>query len=235
MIFALAAFISVAASVREPVRLADATTECAGVLTVARSGDLDAAEVVARTALKVDPLHIPCRRLLDLIGDRRDSRVNEATFAAVLAGMALQDAGDRRGARNAYEQALEFQPDYYFALHNLGAVLYEDGDNDEAIALYERALAANADYPYTENNLGLALARADRAEAALPHYRTALRLYPDYHKAYHNLAQRDRILEVARAAGESVAYLGGGTALGDPREPDPWLAEMCAADVPPRP
>jgi tetratricopeptide (TPR) repeat protein len=156
-------------------------------LAQAVSGDLDGAEQQWRAILAADRLHIPSRRALELVADARSGEVNNEAFGRMLDGMRLQAANDLKGAGLAYEEALEFQPGYYYALHNLGAVRYELGDNDDALALYERAVSARSDYPYTHNNLGLARARAGQFDAAIPHYRRALELYPDYHKALNNL------------------------------------------------
>jgi Flp pilus assembly protein TadD len=119
-------------------------------------------------------------------------------FAHTLAGVTHAQAGDRTGARQAFEAALELQPEYPAALRELGAVLRIQGDNDGAIALYERALAVAPDDPIAEHDLGLAFAWAGRYDVARGHYENAVHLDPDFASAVHNLGVS--LLQLGRPA-----------------------------------
>jgi len=156
-------------------------------LARARAGDLDAAEARLRSVLQTDKHDVHARTLLDLIGDRRELRLGEDAFASTLDGIARANARDRRGARQAFESALELQPEYAPVLRDLGRLLMDEGDNDGAISILARALALDPDDPITENNLGLALGWAGNHDVAIGHFQNAIDLDPGYRSAAHNL------------------------------------------------
>ena len=171
-------------------------------LVVAHARDLDAAETALQAALVADPLFEQALRLRELFLHQRDGRVSEAAFERVVDGLTSRRSGDKLSARRAFEEALELQPEYHFALYELGLVLYETGDNAGALAALERAHLAEPDDVYVEDGLGLALARADRDEEALPHFEAAVRGAPDFYRAQFNVAstlQRLRRPDEARA------------------------------------
>ncbi|KFN50676.1 tetratricopeptide repeat protein [Arenimonas composti] len=97
-----------------------------------------------------------------------------------LLGVTLQQAGDRAGARRAYEQALELAPDRAETYFGLANVLLAEGDRSGATRRLHEALALDP------NQLGayvmlvhLALARGDRDEAAR-NLRLAQRVDPEH-------------------------------------------------------
>lgn len=87
-------------------------------------------------------------------------------------------------AIEAYETALEIEPDYADAYCNLGAVRYNQGQRAEARRAFESCLAREADHVEANFNLANVLEEAGDDRAALSHYRRALAadpLYPDLH------------------------------------------------------
>jgi len=88
----------------------------------------------------------------------------DALFAR---GVALHQAGDILGAIEAYEAALEKDPDRVDARSNLGAAYVRLGRYDEAIGHYRAVLARLPDQAQVRFNLALALYKAARiGEAA---------------------------------------------------------------------
>jgi tetratricopeptide (TPR) repeat protein len=88
----------------------------------------------------------------------------DALFAR---GVALHQAGDIMGAIEAYEAALEKDPERVDARSNLGAAYVRLGRYDEAITHYRGVLARLPDQAQVRFNLALALYKAARiAEAA---------------------------------------------------------------------
>jgi len=116
----------------------------------------------------------------------RESSAQE--LACYQLGNELFNAGRVQEAVEAYQRALEFQPDRAATHYNLGNALLGSGRVDEALDAYERALQLRPDFPRALNNLGNALHRLGRLEEAIRAYRKALRLEPDEADACNNLA-----------------------------------------------
>jgi tetratricopeptide (TPR) repeat protein len=167
-------------------------------------GDFAEARRLVLDALAADPQHIPSRRVQDLLADERVGFVEDDAATLLFKGLALQATEDWRGAASEYRKALQRDPTYYLALHNLATALYQLGDNDKAIAGFRQALEHNDGYPYTHNNLGLAYARAGKHEEACAELRRAIDLAPDYYKAYNNLAASVRALGRSEEADEML-------------------------------
>jgi protein O-GlcNAc transferase len=110
----------------------------------------------------------------------------EAFFAR---GVALHQAGDLVGAIEAYQAALELQPDRVDARSNLGAAFARLGRHEEAIRHYRAVLERVAEQHQVRLNLGLALyksarlpeatAELERVVAEAPEHRQAVLLLAD--------------------------------------------------------
>ena len=108
---------------------------------------------------------------------------------------------DPNGARQAYERALEQDPDFSDAYLNLGRLVHEGGDPRGAAKFYAEALRRNPYDAVTHYNLAVACEDMDRLAKARDHYEQALAVNPNFADAHFNLG---RILETA---GESDAAL----------------------------
>ena len=89
-----------------------------------------------------------------------------------------------REAAQAYEKAIELDPEYADAYCNLGAVRYNQGQRAAARRAFEACLARYADHVEANFNLANVLEEAGEDEQALTLYRRALAadpLYPDLH------------------------------------------------------
>ncbi len=87
-------------------------------------------------------------------------------------------------AIEAYETAVEIEPDYADAYCNLGAVRYNQGQRAEARRAFEACLSRQADHVEANFNLANVLEEEGDDRGALAHYRRALAadpLYPDLH------------------------------------------------------
>ncbi|MCP4903627.1 MAG: tetratricopeptide repeat protein [bacterium] len=87
-------------------------------------------------------------------------------------------------AIEAYETALEIEPEYADAYCNLGAVRYNQGQRAEARHAFEACLSREADHVEANFNLANVLEEEGDDRGALAHYRRALAadpLYPDLH------------------------------------------------------
>ncbi|MGE5470057.1 MAG: tetratricopeptide repeat protein [Bacteroidota bacterium] len=126
--------------------------------------------------------------MLELNGDPREYRrlweemaANPAAGGVVhyFLGNALRTAGEFEAARQAYERAVELEPEMAEALNNLALVLGKLGRDSEAMAVLRRASAINPNLVAPQTNLGALMSRSstlDEAEALLAR---AVALDPD--------------------------------------------------------
>ncbi len=130
----------------------------------------------------------------DAVNNAVNNAANNTVNIAVARGDAVEwfergcelDAESSRYAEaiEAYETALEIEPDYADAYCNLGAVRYNQGQRAEARRAFEACLSREADHVEANFNLANVLEEEGDDRGALAHYRRALAadpLYPDLH------------------------------------------------------
>jgi len=113
-------------------------------------------------------------------------RSAEDWFATALA--CESSTSTRDDAIEAYDRALQVDPQKIDALLNCGTLYYEDGNLEKAFEYFERAIALDADNALAQFDLGSVLDEMGEVEAARQHLRLAVRLQPDYPDAQYNLA-----------------------------------------------
>ena len=113
-------------------------------------------------------------------------RAGEEWFARALAYESNSET--RREAINAYERALQFDPNRVDALLNGGTLYYEEGNLQKASEYFRRAIVLDKENALAHFNLGSVLDEMGEIEAALEHLRRAVRLRPDNPDAHYNLA-----------------------------------------------
>ena len=101
--------------------------------------------------------------------------------------------GERQGefdqAREKYEAALEFRPDYPEVLVNLGGVLNRHGLIPAAEWAYRRALFINPDHPEGNYHLAGLLEERGDLENAMLFYRKAIQDDPEFPDPHFNLGR----------------------------------------------
>lgn len=97
--------------------------------------------------------------------------------------------GDLGLAVDAYERALEIDPDYTPALVGLADLYVGGGRQEEAINLLERAVRLIPDHAGVSNNLGLLYYESQRYEEAIRLFEHALTVKPDDPKTHFNLGR----------------------------------------------
>jgi tetratricopeptide (TPR) repeat protein len=121
-------------------------------------------------------------------------------------GCELEPA-DAAQAREAYEKALELDPDHASAHVNLGRLLHEAGDPAAAEPHYARALEIRPDDATASYNLGVALEDLGKLPEALLAYQKAVRLEPENADAHFNAASlAQRLGRNAEAVRHLAAY-----------------------------
>ncbi len=104
-------------------------------------------------------------------------------------------------AIEAYERALEADPEFADAHCNLGSVYFNRDGRREAKACFERALEIDPGHPEAHLNLATLLEDEDRNPAALLHYKAALAtdpLSPDIHVSLALLYEKLHLRRKAR-------------------------------------
>jgi tetratricopeptide (TPR) repeat protein len=176
---------------------ADATFDEA--LSLARQGNVPAAEQLFRTMLGRDPDHSGALHHLGLIClgrnefaeaarllGRRLAREPNAADAHNNLGIALNGLNRPAEAVPHFEKAIELAPDRAETWYNLGRTQRMLGRLAEARACYERAIALRPDYAEADNALAVLLAPTD-PEQALACFRRALAARPAYADAHNNM------------------------------------------------
>ena len=82
-------------------------------------------------------------------------------------GLALQDAGDTKGAATAFRQAIAARPDHPVYRYHLARGLEQSGKLQDAAAQYREAIRLAPTAPFPRKGLGLLLARLGDSTGAL--------------------------------------------------------------------
>ena len=135
---------------------------------------------------------VELRRMLefpakDPAAEDRERRANaERWFQR---GLELEQTGSAmENVIEAYEKAIELDPNSAGALVNLGTIYFNGRDFARAKGFYEKALEVDPEYALAHFDLAnLYDERGDRAKA-VEHYQAALRVAPHYADAHYNLA-----------------------------------------------
>jgi uncharacterized protein (TIGR02466 family) len=132
-------------------------------LSLHKSGQIQQAQILYKKILKSEPQN---PQLLNYFG------------------VLKAQIGDRDGAIDLLEQAVEIDPQNFGYLNNLGNV-YRSADRlDDAINCYQKALELNPQSADSHLNLGIALTEKGETTAAIQAFETALATNP-YHPRAH--------------------------------------------------
>lgn len=107
-------------------------------------------------------------------------------------------------ARDAYEKALDLDPEFAAAYTNLGALHAAAGDLDAARDYFDEALRCDEEQPEAQSNLAALALRSGDFDTAIAGYQQVLRASPDYAEAHYGIARA--LLEVG-GKGRALAHL----------------------------
>jgi DNA-binding transcriptional MerR regulator len=107
-------------------------------------------------------------------------------------------------AREAYDRALDLDPEFAAAYTNLGALLAAVGDLDGARDHFDQALRCDPGQHEAQANLAALALRTGDPETAIAGYRQLLRAVPDSLEAHYGLA---RALLAVGGKGQALAHL----------------------------
>ena len=98
------------------------------------------------------------------------------------------DTSTRSQASQAYDLAVQTDPQNIEALLNGGTLAFESGNLEKAADYFRRAIALDPENALAHFNLGSVLDDLGELEGARKHLRQAVRLDPNYPDAHYNLA-----------------------------------------------
>jgi tetratricopeptide (TPR) repeat protein len=108
-------------------------------------------------------------------------------------------------AINAYQNAIELNPNFFWSHHHLGNVLIERESWQEAVRAYQNAIELDPDFFWSHHNLGDAHTKLQQWQEAVRAYRKAIELDPDFFWSHHNLGDAHTKLQQWDEA--IIAYL----------------------------
>ncbi|MEG4322251.1 MULTISPECIES: tetratricopeptide repeat protein [unclassified Microcoleus] len=97
-----------------------------------------------------------------------------------------REKGDSQGAINAYNQAIQLNPNYAPAYFDRGNARHQLEDNQGALADYNQALQINPNYAEAYNNRGIVRRNLGDKQGAMADYNQALKINPNLVAAYTN-------------------------------------------------
>lgn len=169
-------------------------------------GDLAAAEAIYRRLIAANPRHADALHMLGLVAHQVGQtpaamQLLERSFAVranplVLSNLAEMQRliGRTDDAVRSASRALQLQPDFFPAHHNLASALEKQGDFDQAIEHYRAGIALQPNAAYTHSGLASALHGRGDFDAALAAYRHAVALAPTHPETQARLALLEMLL-----------------------------------------
>jgi tetratricopeptide (TPR) repeat protein len=104
-------------------------------------------------------------------------------------GLELEQTGSpMETVIEAYEKAIELDPNSAGALVNLGTIHFNGRDFARAKKFYEKALEVDPEYALAHFDLANLYDERGERSKAMEHYQAALRIAPNYADAHYNLA-----------------------------------------------
>ena len=149
---------------------------------------------------------------IPVAAERRKSPASERAREAerwFRRGLDLEENGSSSSAAiEAYEKALELNPNAAGAWVNIGTLYYRQASLREAEEAYRKALAIQPQYALAHFNLGNICDELGRHEEAMNSYKLALHYHSKYADAHYNLALLyEKRSEPMRAARHWRSYL----------------------------
>ncbi len=166
-----------------------------------REGNLDYAKYVYQHVLGIDPRNADAIHLLGVSvyqSEQYDIAVSLITQAIQIdstkplfftnLGNVFQKQGELEKSTQAYQKAIQIQPDYVDAHYNLGNVFQKQGELEKSTQAYQKAIQIQPDYADAYFNLGNSLREQGKLEESTHALRKAIQIQPDHADAHFNLA-----------------------------------------------
>ena len=92
-------------------------------------------------------------------------------------------------AKKIYEEILEFYPDHFLSLTNLGIIFSQLKDFKKAVELFNKVVKINPKYAEGYNNLGNSFFELSEIDRALESYKKAVQINHNFSDAYNNIGE----------------------------------------------
>jgi len=102
-------------------------------------------------------------------------------------GAALYFLDLNKEATEAFQKAINIDPNYTYAYNGLGVTLCKLGRYEEAVEVYKKAISIDPKYVSAYYNLGVALTNLRRYEESIELYQKAIKIDPKDANIYHSL------------------------------------------------
>lgn len=113
--------------------------------------------------------------------------------AIYFAGLTIQQNRLWRDAETFYQNILNYEPNSWNALNNLGSLLEKRGKWERADTLLRKAILLKPHRPESYSNLGTLYLRKGNVDDAMAYYQKALRLWSGSPELHNNLASAYRL------------------------------------------
>jgi hypothetical protein len=114
--------------------------------------------------------------------------VSTQAYDIYMTGRSRFDAGDAKGAVEAYLQSIKLEPKSAEVYLNLGHAYLRLEKDSDAIKAFKQSIKLNPDQPETQYGLGLASFRSGRFREAADAFKKATTLNPDMARAHYGLS-----------------------------------------------
>lgn len=171
----------------------DLNNKLAQALELQNQGNADKAQELFAEILGTDPNNAVALYSLALIflNAGRHSDALPLTMRGVQAnplfaplwfihGAVLQALGDKAGALQSYDQALQVKPDYLEVLTNSGVLLRSMMRHKESLERFQRVLAIDPNHQTALANSGILLTEFKQSQPAIAMFARLLAINPDY-------------------------------------------------------
>ena len=106
----------------------------------------------------------------------------------VIKGTSLSKSGDYNGSIQAYDKAIEINPQFAVAWNNKGLALYSQGKDDEAIKAYDETIKLDPNYTIAWYNKGVALIHQGKYDEAIQALNKSIEINPQFVNAWYTKA-----------------------------------------------
>lgn len=153
--------------------------------------------------------------ILERIVNTDSSSLKALVYSQI--GYCNDSMGNYKKAIEAYEQAINFNPDDATIYNNLGDAFEKLGLYDKAINAYKEAINIKPNYPLACNNLGQVYSELGLYDEAIELFKNAVQVFGAYVLAHHNLGIAYEEIGLYQEAIDSYKHAVDGWAI-DPAE-----------------
>ena len=155
-------------------------------MDLAAQGKYKEARVEFDKVLEVDPFSESAKRLLKVIQDVTDQKIEQKTAIHLFKGISYGNKNQYDKAISHFTQAIEINPKLALAYINRGLCYDEKGQHDEAISDYIKAINLNPNSAWAYENRGVSHRKKGQYDKAIADFTRVIEINPRDADAYYN-------------------------------------------------